>query len=111
MENEVYNINLQDFRTEGAKVFTTRPRGIEVRNKSKIESIEAMYDKIIITIPADISSINPSFLEEFFENIVMKLGEEGFYRKFSFINEGRYKIDTDLTEAVERILREENALA
>ncbi len=111
MNNMTYSINLQDFRTEGAKVFTTRPRGIEVRNKSKIDSVEPMYDKIIITIPKDISSINPSFLEEFFENIVMKLGEEGFYKKFSFVNEGRYKIDTDLAEAVERILREENALA
>lgn len=106
-----YNINLQDFRTNGAKVFTTRPRGIEVRSKSNIDTIEPQYDKITITIPPDISSINPSFLEEFFENIVMKLGENGFYEKFSFINEGRYKIDTDLTEAVERILREENALA
>lgn len=111
MDNMTYNINLQDFRTAGAKVFTTRPRGIEVRYKSKIDSVEPMYDKISITIPTDISSINPSFLEEFFENIVMKLGEEDFYKKFSFVNEGRYKIDTDLTEAVERILREENALA
>ena len=106
-----YNIDLQDFRTNGAKVFTTRPRGIEVRNKSNIDKVEPEYDKITITIPADISSINPSFLEEFFENIVMKLGENGFYEKFTFVNEGRYKIDTDLAEAIERILREENALA
>jgi hypothetical protein len=111
MEAKVYNINLEDFRTLGAKVFTTRPRGIEVREKSNIDSIEPLYDKINITIPTDISSINPSFLEEFFEHIVMKLGEEGFYKKFSFINDGRYKIETDLAEAVERILREENALA
>jgi hypothetical protein len=111
MDNRVYNINLQDFRTNGAKVFTTRPRGVEVRTKSNLDIVEPQYDKIIITIPSDISSINPSFLEEFFENIVMKLGEAGFYQKFSFINEGRYKIETDLTEAVERILREENALA
>lgn len=111
METKVYNIDLQVFRTIGAKVFTTRPRGIEVRNKSSIDSIEPLYDKITITIPTDISSINPSFLEEFFENIVMKLGEEGFYKKFSFINEGRYKIESDLTEAVDRILREENALS
>lgn len=107
----VYNINLQDYRTSGAKVFTTRPRGIEVRTKSNIDSIEPLYDRITITIPNDISSINPSFLEEFLENVVMKLGEEGFYKKISFINEGRYKIDTDLSEAIERILREENALA
>lgn len=111
METKVYNIDLENFRTNGAKVFTTRPRGIEVRKKSNIDTIEPMYDKITITIPQDISSINPSFLEEFFENVVMKLGEEGFYQKFSFINEGRYKIESDLTEAVERILREENALA
>ncbi len=111
MEEKVHNIDLEDFRTNGAKVFTTRPRGIEVREKSNIDTIEPMYDKITITIPQDISSINPSFLEEFFENVVMKLGEVGFYQKFSFINEGRYKIESDLTEAVERILREENALA
>src|SRR4051794_33632321 len=111
MDTKTHYIDLQDFRTNGAKVFTTRPRGIEVRDKSKIDIIEPQYDKIRITIPSDISSINPSFLEEFFENIVMKLGERGFYEKFSFINEGRYKIDTDLAEAVERILREENALA
>lgn len=111
MEPRIYNIDLQDFRTIGAKVFTTRPRGIEVRTNSCIDAIEPQYDKIVITIPPDISSINPSFLEEFFENIVTKLGEEGFYKKFSFINEGRYKIETDLTEAIERILREENALA
>jgi len=111
METKVYKIDLQDFRTAGAKVFTTRPRGIEVRTKSKIDTIEPLYDKIEIIIPADISSINPSFLEEFFENVVMKLGEAGFYQKFSFINEGRYKIDSDLNEAIERILRDESALA
>jgi hypothetical protein len=111
METKVYNIDLQDFRTVGAKVFTTRPRGIEVRNKSKIDSIEPNYDSIIIKVPEDISSINPSFLEEFLENVVMKLGEAGFNEKFSFINEGRYKIQNDLNEAIERILRDESALA
>lgn len=111
MESKVHNIDLQHFRTNGAKVFTTRPRGIEVRKASKIDEIESHFEKIVITIPSDISSINPSFLEEFFENVVMKLGEVGFYNKFSFNNEGRYKIDIDLAEAIERILREENALA
>jgi len=110
-ELKKFNIDLQVYRTPGAKVFTTRPRGIEVRNASRIDQLEAEYDQITITIPSDISSINPSFLEEFFENVVMKLGEIGFFKKFSFINEGRYKIDSDLTEAIERILREENALA
>lgn len=111
MDNKVYSIDLQDFRTPGSKVFTTRPRGVDVRKKSKIDTIEPNYDKITVIVPSDISSINPSFLEEFFENVVMKLGETGFYQKFSFVNEGRYKIDNDLSEAIDRILREESALA
>src|SRR5690348_8180200 len=111
MGNRTYNIDLEDFRTKGAKVFTTRPRGIEVRKKSNIDAVESQYDKIVVTIPNDISSINPSFLEEFFKNVVTRLGEVEFYKKFSFINNGNYKIDSDLTEAVERILRIENALA
>lgn len=105
------NINLQDYRTPGAKVFTTRPRGIEVRNLSNIDALEPQYDKITITVPPDISSINPSFLEEFLENVVTKLGEKGFYDKFFFVNDGRYQVQEDLTEAIERILREENALS
>ena len=104
--DNVYNIDLEDFRRKGSKVFTTRPLGIEVRQKSNIDTIEPMYDKITVTIPQDISSINPSFLEEFFKNVVIKLGEDRFYQKFSFINQGRYKIENDLTEVVERILRE-----
>ena len=111
MEIKTYNIDLQAYRTPGSKVFTGRPRGLDVRKRTNIDNIEPDYDKITVSIPADISSINPSFLEEFFEKIVMKLGEVGFYQKFQFINEGRYKIDSDLAEAVERILREENALA
>lgn len=111
MAENTYILDLEKFRTKGSKVFTTRPRGIQVREDSNINMLEAQHDKIVIMIPEDISSINPSFLEEFFESIVMKLGEAGFYSKFSFVNEGRYKIDTDLAEAIERILREENALA
>jgi len=111
MDNRVYSIDLQEFRTPGSKVFTTRPRGVDVRKKSQIDSIEPKYDKITTIIPNDISSINPSFLEEFLENVVMKLGESGFYQKFSFINGGRYKIENDLSEAIDRILREESALA
>jgi hypothetical protein len=103
-------INLQDHRTIGSRVFTGRDRGIEVRNASQIDSLEIENDKIEIVIPEDIGSINPSFLEEFLFNVVSKLKSEKFYQKFVFINEGRYKIKQDLIEAVDRILREENAL-
>ena len=56
-------------------------------------------------------SINPSFLEEFLFNIVNKLGKEKFYQKVKFSNNSeRYDINEDLEEAVDRILRANNAL-
>jgi hypothetical protein len=104
-------INLQDYRTPGSKVFTGRDRGEKVRKDSKIDSIAEQNDSVTIIIPEDIRSINPSFLEEFLVNVVTKLGKAGFFAKFKFENNGRYKVDDDLNEAIDRILREENALA
>ena len=104
-------INLEEHRTKGSKVFTGRDRGITVREETDIDNLNNEYDSIIIQIPKDIMSINPSFLEEFLTNVVNNLGKEKFYNKFSFESESsRYNIEIDLEEAVERILRNENAL-
>lgn len=105
-------IDLEKHRTKNSKVFTGRDRGITVRKDSKIDEINEENSSIIIKVPKDIMSINPSFLEEFLVNVVNKLGKDGFYNKFSFQSEStRYSIEVDLEEAIERILRNENALA
>jgi hypothetical protein len=105
-------IDLETYRTKGSKVFTGRDRGIEVRSASVINELEETSTKIIIKVPSDIMSINPSFLEEFLFNVVTKLGKDEFYKKFLFESVGsRYDVATDLEEAVERILRNENALS
>ncbi|MEI7897874.1 MAG: DUF4325 domain-containing protein [bacterium] len=111
MEAKIYKIDLQDFRTPKANVFIGRKRGQEVRERSKIDEEEAKVDSITIVIPETIASINPSFLEEFLFNVVRKLGNIGFRQKIKFINDGAYKIDSDLEESIDRILTEENALA
>jgi len=103
-------IDLQTYRTPESRVFTGRDRGIEVREESKIDILETDCETITIVIPDDIGSINPSFLEEFLFNVVTKLQPDIFFKKFKFQNNGRYKINNDLVEAVERIVREENAL-
>ena len=103
-------IYLKTYRTPNSRVFTGRDRGIEVREASKIDILEAECETITIAIPDDIGSINPSFLEEFLYNVVIKLQPDIFFKKFKFQNNGRYKINNDLHEAVERIVREENAL-
>jgi hypothetical protein len=104
-------INLQDFRTPTAKVFTGRDRGEKVRRDSNIDSLLDGDGLITIIIPEDIRSINPSFLEEFLVNVVSTLGKKGFFEKFQLENKGRYKVEDDLNDAIDKILREENALA
>jgi hypothetical protein len=109
--NTKYQILLEDFRTATSKVFTGRDRGLSVRIDSKINELETNFEFIEILIPPDVRSINPSFLEEFLDNVVIKLKPREFNRRFKFINTGRYDVQPDLEEAIESILREETALA
>ncbi len=108
-------INLEDFRVKGndgriAKVFTGRDRGEDVRKASNIDEIEKNYDKVEIIIPNNIYSINPSFFEELFVNVVLKLGREKFNEKFNIIFEGDYNFERPLSEAITRILRNKTAI-
>ena len=106
-------IDLEFYRTKGSKVFTGRERGVKIRIESNIDNLINKNDLIRIKIPSDIMSINPSFLEEFLFNIVTRLGKEKFNKKVNFITESssRYDITEDLEEAVDRILRNNNALS
>ena len=107
-------IHLDDFRSEEngyqSKVFTGRDRGKEVRKKSRIDAINKQYDEVIIVIPDNIYSINPSFFEELFINVVTELGKEKFLEKFKFQCEGTYPYQKTLFEAIDRILRPNNAI-
>lgn len=111
-----YNsIHLEDFRVKGkdgsiAKVFTGRDRGEDVRKASRIDEIETNYNKVIIIIPDDIYSINPSFFEELFINVILKLGKDKFLEKFEFQKLGNYNYERPLSEAITRILRKNTAI-
>lgn len=105
-------IDLETYRTKGSKVFTGRERGKKIREESKIDDLVDTNEIVNISIPSDIMSINPSFLEEFLFKTVTRLGKENFYRKVKFVTEStRYNITEDLEEAVDRILRSNNALS
>lgn len=109
-------INLENYRSEDqvrhikSKVFTGRDRGQEVREQSKIDELEADNDEIIIEIPADIYSINPSFFEELFINVVAKLKKEAFFSKFKLDPKGDYDFQDELMEAIDRILNDATAI-
>ncbi|WP_025866313.1 STAS-like domain-containing protein [Prolixibacter bellariivorans] len=107
---------MKDFRVKDvkkgtiSKVFTGRDRGKKVREDSKIDKIEAENDTVEIIIPDNIYSINPSFFEELFVNVVRKLGKERFLAKFNFTSVGDYVYEKPLNEAIDRILRSKTAL-
>ena len=108
-------INLEDFRVKGkdgaiAKVFTGRDRGEDVRKASRIDELDEHYEEVKIIIPNNIYSINPSFFEELFVNVVLKLGREGFRNKYQFQSQGNYNYERPLSEAIIRILRKNTAI-
>lgn len=110
MQTKDNQINLEKFRVEGAKVFTGRDYGEFVRNESKIDEIEPKFNEVDFIIPDNIYSINPSFFEELFINVVKRLGKEKFLKKFHFLNNGDYNYEKPLNEAIDRILRKRTAL-
>ena len=111
MKTENNNIiRLEEFRVEGAKVFTGRDRGQQVRNESKLDEIADKYEDVEFIIPDNVYSINPSFFEELFLNVVLKFGRERFLKKFHFKSEGDYNFQRSLNEAIDRILRNKTAL-
>lgn len=103
-------INLEDFRAPGAKVYTGRDRGKKAREISKINSLEDQYEEIMIIIPDNVYSIIPSFFEELFLDVVLKLGRDKFLKKFKFKSEGFYNPEKPLYEAIDRILRKKTAI-
>lgn len=109
-ENHIY---LEDFCTRignrVAKVFTGRDRGKEVRENSQIDVQYDTYHTVIVDIPQDTFSITPSFLEEFFVNIVIKYGVDVF-RDTVIVNANGYEIEAPLEEAIDRIVQRKTAL-
>ena len=103
-------IDLNKHRVKNARIFTTRPRGEKVRVESNIDALEPTAEHIVVSIPADTITINPSFLEEFLRFVVLKLGAEGFRKKFKFEKKGAFDIEENLQLAIEHILRNTNAL-
>ena len=114
---KIATINLENYRAEDkvthvkAKVFTGRDRGKDVREKSRIDQLEPACEKVVIEIPADIYSINPSFFEELFFNVVNKLKKDGFLAKFSIRSLGEYDFQDEMMEAIDRILNDTTAIS
>ena len=110
MKLPAVTINLQQYRLPGSRIFSGRPMGLDVREKSHIDDYINSDDHVTVEVPADTLSVNASFLEELFYNVVRKLGKSRFKERFAVNNQSRFDLTEDLEMALDRIERNTSAL-
>ena len=81
MENK---IDLGIYKNGKSTIFTGRPQGESVRESLKLDSKDCSDDKIVLVIPDNTTSFNPSFYLGLLFKSFEKLGIEGFDKKYSF---------------------------
>ena len=88
-------IKLGQFKRSEEKIFTDRDRGIEARNKLKLDSLEESNDCIYVLLPTDIWTVNPSFFGGLYEKSIKKYHKQ-FWDKYIFL----YTDKSELKESV-----------
>lgn len=103
-------IQLAEYRTyPGAKVFSGRPRGEEVRRLLKFDDCDRAPDcSAIIQIPDDTYAFNMSFFLGLCSESVKKIGAEEFSKKYQF--SGPEILLSDLPEFIDQALKESTPL-
>lgn len=100
-------IDLNEYRSHGAKVYAGRERGLAAREKAGIDQMDAGTEPVEIRIPEDVFSVNSSFFIGMFGASIKKLGEAEFRRRFVFSGPG---VDRALDDAIREALRTSSPL-
>lgn len=90
-------IKIAPYRSNGAKIFTGRDKGIEAREELNLNSLDEGNEAIKVLIPSDTWGINPSFFGGMFEGSIKKLGAK-FTEKYNFM----YSNGDELNESMKR---------
>ena len=93
-------INLEQFKTFDEKIFVGRDRGIEIRKKLQLDVLEEKNDIIIVLLPMDIWTINPSFFRGLFEQSVEKYKEK-FWDKYKFLYFDNSELKKSVRDSIE----------
>ena len=72
--------------------------------ETRLDEIYRVEGNIEVVFPEGTFAVTPSFLEEFFTNIVRAVGIEKF-RSTVKINSNGYNIEVPLEEALDRIIK------
>jgi len=88
------------------RIFVGKDFGEEVRLKSNIDFKFKTSDLVMLIIPHNVNSINPSFFEQFISNVVKDIGVDMFKTKLSVMHYGKYDYNSVIYESISRIKRD-----
>lgn len=101
-------IKISPYRSNGAKIFTGRDKGIEAREELNLNSLDEEDEIVKVLIPSDTWGINPSFFGGMFEGSIKKLGT-GFTEKYIFMysngNELNESMKKDISDNIAYVIR------
>ncbi len=103
-------IKMRKYQTEGAKLFSGRPEGAAARKELNLNDLDNDDKNYSVVLPDDTISFNSSFFGGLFEESVIRLGREGFVKKYSFVLENGSDISDylkgDIEEGINDALKE-----
>lgn len=98
-------VDMNDYRSEGGRVFAGRERGTNVRRSAGLDAMDKTGEIVEVKVPDDVYSITPSFFGALFGPSVRKLGsKESFLKKYRFTCEEyiREEIEVGIVDALKR---------
>lgn len=96
-------VDLEKYRSSGARVFAGRDRGREVRKKAGLDRLDASEDIVWVDVPEDTFSINSSFFLGLFGDSIRRLGATDFRRKYQFRGKSIVRlVESGIAEALNR---------
>jgi|SRR6185312_3785675 len=97
--------NLGDYRTyPGAKVFSGRPRGEEVRRQLGLSALDAVQEHAVIRIPDDVYTFNMSFFLGLCAESIVRYGVSEFKNHYRF--EGPPVLIDDIPDYIAQAVKE-----
>lgn len=93
------SVKISKYRGNGAKVFTGRDNGIKARQELNLAELEKK-DVVMVLIPSDTWSINPSFFGGMFEDSIRTWGDD-FEKHYQFYYNDKSKLKESLAQNIE----------
>lgn len=103
MATRTEELDLQTFRGPKSTVFTGRPQGEDARKKLDLEKKDGGDFLIRFRLPADTTTITPSFFLGLLYESIKKIGVEGYRKKYLF---DLGNLDADRAEILKKDIAE-----